>query len=60
LDQNVLNDLSAFWLTCYQGEIPVGSMVLVGHTCSWWKPSGNADPRLSFNLNWVVVLGIPK
>jgi hypothetical protein len=60
LDRNVLNDLAAAGISRFEGEVPVGSMVLVGHTCSFWKSSLNADPKLSLNLNWVVVLGVPK
>lgn len=60
LEQNILNDLAAAGLPRYHGEVPVGAMVLVGHTCGLWRAMGSADPKLSFNLNWVIVLGVPK
>ena len=35
-------------------------MVLVGYTCGWWRPGPDRpELRLSLNLNWVVVLGVP-
>jgi hypothetical protein len=44
----------------FKGEIPSGLMVLVGYTGSWWHQMKAENLRLGFNLNWVVVLGIPK
>ena len=41
-------------------SIVFSKMVLVGYTGSWWCPSKAQSPRLGFNLNWVVVLGIPE
>jgi hypothetical protein len=60
LDKNVFNDLTSANLPRHVGEVPVGAMVLVGATCSFWKAGNNADPRLTFNLNWVIVIGVPK
>lgn len=60
LDKDTLNDLAAAGLSCYSGKIPGGTMVLVGHTCSWWKLVKSVDPKLSFNPNWVVVIGVPN
>lgn len=59
LNADTLKDLSKAGLRRFQGEVPSGSLVLVGHTCSWWCPNGNADAKLGLNLNWVIVLGIP-
>ena len=60
LDQDTLHDLGAASLKHFSGEVPLGSMVLVGYTGSWWRPTKAENPRLRFNLNWVVVLGVPK
>ena len=60
LDKGTLRDLETASLSRFEGEILSGSFVLVGYTCSWWRPPGGAGiARLSLNLNWVVVLGIP-
>ena len=61
LDKETLNDLGRTGgLSRFKGEIPSGLMVLVGYTGSWWHPIKAQSPRLGFNLNWVVVLGIPE
>ena len=61
LDKETLNDLGRMGgLSRFKGEIPSGSIVLVGYMDSWWCPSKVQSPRLGFNLNWVVVLGIPE
>jgi hypothetical protein len=61
LNKETLHDLGGMGgLGRFKGEIPSGSMVLVGYTGSWWGQSKAQNPRLGFNLNWVVVLGIPK
>ena len=60
LDQDTLHNLGAAGLKCFSGEVPSGSMVLVGYTGSWWRPTKAKNPRLGFNLNWVVMLGVPK
>jgi hypothetical protein len=61
LDKDTLHDLAATaGLRRFQGEVPPGSMVLVGYTGSWWCPTKTQNSRLGFNLNWVVVLGVPK
>jgi len=60
LDKGTLRDLETAGLSRFEGKIPSGSFVLVGYMCSWWRPPGGAGiARLSLNLNWVVVLGIP-
>ena len=59
MDKDTLNDLGAVGgLPCFKEEIPSGSMVLVGYTASWWKPSKSERLVLRLNLNWVMVLGI--
>jgi hypothetical protein len=61
LDKDNLNDLGGVaGLSRFRGEIPSGAMVLVGYTASWWGATKAERPRLGFNLNWVVVLGVPK
>ena len=60
LDKATLGDLAMAGLTPFEGEVPVGSMVLVGYTGNWWRPIESANPRLAFSLNWVVVLGVPS
>ena len=61
LHKETLHDLGGVGgLGRFKGEIPSGSMVLVGYTGSWWRQTKAQDPRLGFNLNWVVVLGVPK
>jgi hypothetical protein len=61
LDKDNLNDLGGVaGLSRFKGEIPSGAMVLVGYTASWWRATKAERPALGFNLNWVVVLGIPK
>jgi hypothetical protein len=61
LDKGTLRDLGMAGLGHFKGEVPSGSFVLVGYMCSWWCPTGDASiPKLSFNLNWVVVLGVPS
>jgi hypothetical protein len=61
LDKGTLRDLETAGLSCFEGEIPSGSFVLVDYTCSWWCPPGDAGlAKLSLNLNWVVVLGVPS
>ena len=61
LDTETLRDLAGTaGLRRLKGEVPPGSMVLVGYTGSWWRPTKAQNPRLGFNLNWVVVLGVPK
>jgi hypothetical protein len=37
-----------------EGEIPIGSLAMVGYTLSSFKKSESA--HLSANLNWVVVI----
>jgi len=61
LNQGTLRDLETAGLSRFEGEILSGSFILVGYTCSWWRPPGGAGlAQLSLNLNWVVVLGIPS
>ena len=61
LDGDHLNNLGGVaGLTRFKGKVPSGSMVLVGYTASWWRAIKTEKPRLGFNPNWVVVLGIPK
>ena len=61
LDKDNLNDLGGVaGLLRFRGEIPPGAMVLVGYTASWWRGVKAERPKLGFNLNWVVVLGITK
>lgn len=60
LDKGTLRDLETAGLSRFEGEIPSGSFVLVGYTCSWWRPQGVGLAKLSLNLNWVVVLGVPS
>jgi len=35
-------------------------MVLFGYTGSWWHEDASAERSLGFNLNWGVVMGVPK
>ena len=61
LDKGTLRDLETAGLSRFEGEIPSGSFVVVGYTCSWWRPPGGVGlAKLSLNLNWVVVLGVPS
>jgi hypothetical protein len=60
LDKGTLSDLAMAGLTPFEGEVPVGSMVLVGYTGNWWRPIESTNPKLAFSLNWVVVLGVPS
>ena len=61
LDRESLHDLAGTaGLRWFKGEVPPGSMVLVGYTRSWWQPTKGQNPHLGFNLNWVVVLGMLK
>jgi hypothetical protein len=60
LDKGTLRDLETAGLSHFEGEIPSGSFVLVGYTCSWWRPPGGVGlAKLSLNY-WVVVLGVPS
>ena len=61
LDSETLHDLAGTaGLTQFKGEMPPDSMALVGYTGNWWWPMKGLNPHLGFNLNWVVVLGVPK
>ena len=60
LDKVTLGDLAMAGLTPFEGEVPVGLMVLIGYTGNWWWPVESTNSRLAFSLNWVVVLGVPS
>ena len=60
LDKSTLSNLAMAGLTPFEGEVPVGSMVLVGYTRNLWRPIESTNPKLAFSLNWVVVLGVPS
>jgi hypothetical protein len=44
----------------FEGEIPYGSLALVGYVVSMWGGTDSTPPdKLSLSLNWVVVLATP-
>jgi hypothetical protein len=52
-----LKDLAKI-LPEFLDEVPIGSCALVAYTVNKYLAKGNWS--LSFNVNWVVVLGIPS
>ena len=44
----------------FQGEIPVGSCVVVGYTVNTFTKSGDNLKSVSFNIQFVIVLGTPS
>ena len=57
---NLEDDLIALdqKLPAYSGEIPQGSCVWVGYTCTKYETK-DKGPGLNFNLMWVVLMGTP-
>jgi hypothetical protein len=48
-------------LPVFQGEIPPGSVIIVGHTVFHMLRFGKSDgSQLGFGLQWVVVLATPN
>ena len=44
-------------LKCINREIPTGSCVVVTYTVNTWGKTGLVN--VSFNVKWVMVLGVP-
>lgn len=48
----------------FVGEVPFGSFIVVGYTCSVYNAAVNGTseraPHLGCNILWVIVCGTPK
>jgi hypothetical protein len=47
-------------LPIFAGEVPAGSCVVVGYTINTFMRSDDSVKSLSYNIHWVIVLGIQK
>ena len=57
LDKGTLRDLETAGLSRFEGEIPSGSFVVVGYTCSWWRPPGGVGlAKLSLNFIYLEIV----